>query len=79
MQQRAKAEVAKAKHKFAKQEAYLQREHFVLAAQKETVVAEAEFMQEDVEESAYEDFSEIYQERTMSFVNEQNLAVSQFP
>lgn len=32
-------------------------------------------MQEDIEESADEDKSEIHQERTMSYVNEQNLAV----
>lgn len=77
MQQREKAEAARAKLKFAKQEANLQRELFVLAAQKEAAVAEAELnaMLEDVEESASEDLSEIHQERTMSYVNEQNLAV----
>lgn len=77
MQQRAKAEAARAKLKFAKQEANLQRELFVLAAQKEAAVAEAVFnaMLEDEEESASEDLSEIHQERTMSYVNEQNPAL----
>lgn len=77
LQQRAKTEAARAKLKFAKQEANLQRELFVLAAQKEAAVAEAELnaMLEDEEESTSEDLSEIHQERTMSYVNEQNPAV----
>lgn len=77
MQQRAKAEAARAKLKFAKQEANLQRELFVLAAQKEASVVEAELnaMLEDVEDSASEGLSENHQERTMSYVKEQNLAV----
>lgn len=46
-------------------------------AQKEAAVTKTELsaMQEDIEESADEDLSEIHQERTMSYVNEQNLAV----
>lgn len=46
-------------------------------AQKEAAVTKTELyaMQEDIEESADEDKSEIHQERTMSYVNEQNLAV----
>lgn len=77
MQQREKAEAARAKLKFAKQEANLQRELFVLAAQMEATVAEAELNAtlEDEEESISEDLSEIHQERTMSYVNEQNPAV----
>lgn len=40
-------------------------------AQKEAAVTKTELyaMQEDIEESADEDLSEIHQERTMSYVN----------
>ncbi|XP_062592959.1 uncharacterized protein LOC134254438 [Saccostrea cucullata] len=77
MQQRAKAEAAKAKLKFVNLEANLQNELVVLTAQKEAAVAEAELnaMLEETEGSSVEDLSEIQQERTKSFVREQNLAL----
>ncbi|XP_048734152.2 uncharacterized protein LOC125650167 [Ostrea edulis] len=77
MQHKAKAEAAKAKLEFVNQEANLQKELLILTAQKEAAVAESELnaMLEEVKGSIIEDLSEIQQERTKSFVDEQNLAL----